>query len=675
MRIHKIITLAVCGLAALMASAKEYPQLTDLPTLYIDTEGYQPVTSKNDYVAATVRWVDADGTTVYDDGNIRGRGNGTWIWDKKAYRIKFEKKKKFLGDDRANAKSWTLLANYADKTLIRNGVAAEVGTLCGQPFTAAAVFVDFVLNGEYLGNYQVSDQIDIRKKRVNIVEQELPADENSDITGGYLMEVDGYYYDNPYWFQTDRNVKIAIKSPDDDVINKAQVNYIRNHIQKFENALFSEEFRDPERGYRQYVDSLTLASWYIASEFTGNPDCFWSTYIYKDQGDDKIYWGPLWDFDIAFNNCIRIGDVTKLLMSDRAFAHDLTRLWVNRMWQDPWFVNLINREWKRILADDIDRKVVDYIEATAAHIDQSQALNFKKWPINRRDHDEIVLFDTYREGIDYLEAYIYAHTDYLTTRFACEAGELPWNPYEGEEFVYDKDYYYTITNQKADANVTHNIEGQLCIGAGPSASSSIPDDQLWDLVHICGNRYMLINVESGRAITDISTLHGNLYTGGAYLSTDMPDPRSERQLWAIHPEGSDGACYFKNVLTYLSWSNSGGKADPGNPIMSWNNEPGQMHTHLNRMFFLRPARLKPGVDGLATAEISEYSVTYSPAESLIRFNGPDIRGTWRIYTTAGVQLLNGDIAPEINVAQLPAGLHILTWTDATGRTRSTKFRK
>ena len=130
-------------------AATDYVQLTNLPTLYVDTEDGASVKSKETYVKCTVRYVDSEGITLYDAANIRGRGNSTWNLAKKPYRLKFDKKQRFLGADRAKAKSWTLLANYADKSLIRNAIASYIGTFAGQPFTPAAQFADLVLNGEY----------------------------------------------------------------------------------------------------------------------------------------------------------------------------------------------------------------------------------------------------------------------------------------------------------------------------------------------------------------------------------------------------------------------------------------------------------------------------------------------------------------------------------------------
>ena len=106
--------------------AQEYVQQTDLPTIYIETEGGRPIVSKEDYVDAVLHYVDSNGVKTYDALGVRGRGNSTWNLEKKPYRIKFAEKQEFMGSKRAKAKSWTLLANFADKTLLRNAVPVSV---------------------------------------------------------------------------------------------------------------------------------------------------------------------------------------------------------------------------------------------------------------------------------------------------------------------------------------------------------------------------------------------------------------------------------------------------------------------------------------------------------------------------------------------------------------------
>ena len=98
--------------------AQSYTQKTDVPTVYIETENRQAITSKEAYIKCSFIYVDGDQTKRYESTQIRGRGNSSW-WNsnKKSYRVKFEKKQRLLGDDFANARSWTLLS-YARKSVV-----------------------------------------------------------------------------------------------------------------------------------------------------------------------------------------------------------------------------------------------------------------------------------------------------------------------------------------------------------------------------------------------------------------------------------------------------------------------------------------------------------------------------------------------------------------------------
>ena len=163
--------LLICLLTAQQASA-QYTQKTDLPTIYIETFDGNGIYSKEIYEYCRLHYVDETGTvTSYDSVSIRGRGNSTWNMKKKPYKIKFLNKEKFLGKGYAKAKKWTLMANCGDKTLIRNAVTSAMGAFTSLKFNPAYKFVDLVLNGEYMGNYQISDQVDVRPHRVNITEQ------------------------------------------------------------------------------------------------------------------------------------------------------------------------------------------------------------------------------------------------------------------------------------------------------------------------------------------------------------------------------------------------------------------------------------------------------------------------------------------------------------------------
>ena len=471
--------------------AQGYPareRLTNLPHLYINTKTGLPITSKTDDVWAEMWLVDENDEVLYEDSfNIRGRGNSTWGLQKKPYRIKFREKKKFLGSDRANAKKWTLLANHADKTLFRNALASYVGDLCGQVFTPAAKFVDLTLNGEYVGNYQISDKIDVRKKRVNITEQDYPLTDESNITGGYLLEIDGFkdFTENIDGFRTSRSLPVRIHYPEDDEIDNRQLDYIRGFLNEVERRVFDGNYKDKDLGYRAMVDSTSLVSWYLATEIVANPDCFWSLFLYKEADNDHLFFGPMWDYDIAFGNDNRLADYTttgsrwnqqkilqanteRKLMADYAFGNDKTEEWIRRMWNDPWFQHLVFRNYVRLYRDGLKQKLIDKIDELSDLLNESQQLNYRRWSINTKVYNEVVLFSTYYEYVTDLKDYVSAHVDYLLEAFASRQPETVDldEIINGETTPYDVDGISHVFDDTPDYALAYNSDShRLHFGA------------------------------------------------------------------------------------------------------------------------------------------------------------------------------------------------------------------
>lgn len=668
--INYLGSACIVALSCLSLSAQDYSQKTNLPTVYIETQNYQSIASKENYLKATLRYVDADGEKYYDALGIRGRGNSTWGLAKKPYRIKFDKKQEFLGSKHAKAKSWTLLANYADKSLMRNALAAYIGDLAGQPFTAAAQFVDLVINGKYVGNYQISDQVEVRGKRVDIVEQEDPMTDDSNITGGYLLEVDGFADSEPCYITTKRGLKITVKSPDDEIIDQRQVNYIKSYIQSFENALFSADFTNPETGYRSYVDENTLVSWYVASELTANPDAFWSTYIYKNQDDPKIYWGPLWDYDIAFNNCQRKGDMTRRLVLKDGFLENLTEIWVQRMWEDPWFVHAVNDKWQSMVSDGLEAKLLKFIDDKEAELTASQALDEKLWPVNQRVYDEYQLFSTYSATVDFLRKFVKERISYLTETFEKEAaGAVPTPPFELEE-----EYFYRIHNANTMKCIDITNEGSaLCGNTYVSGKNS----QQWSLQPVDDKFYMIVNRETGKAITDDSPLSYGFYHRNTQLSLSEPDRSNDRQHWQIEPVPTGGSYTIANRVTGLAWNNSGGSFDDGNPVISWDNDYNNPNKPNRHWRIIRDELKENSGVGDIWADKTDYIVTYSPSASEIRFitngNAP-LTGTYSIVNFNGTKIKSGKVVEILDVSSLAPGNYVIAW-EIENRRVSIKFIK
>ena len=648
-------------------------QLTNLPALYINTFDGSNIDSKTVYKYAKMWRIQDNQVEIFDSLQIRGRGNSTWGVPKKPYRIKFKDKEKFMGKGFANARNWTLLANCVDKTLIRNAVASFIGKSLGQAYVPAASFVDVTLNGNFIGNYQISDHIDIRKHRINIVEQEdIPTDE-SDISGGYFMEIGSPASSQEVWFRTNKNVPIAVKSPDEDVIQYNQINYIHDFMNNVEDRIFSENYKDPEDGYRPLFDSLALASWYLTVEYTANCDGLYSIYCYKEQADDHLYMGPIWDYDIAFNNCHRLGEMTNKLMLDAGYSGN-ERQWFQRMNSDPWFCNLIGRRWHNaVMKENLVEKTLAFVDSIAAVIDESQQLNFQVWPINQRTWDELQLFSTYQEGIDYLKAFLVDHATYLSSVFPNPDGIQPPKPEATNPMNVDKDYYYYIYNV-GSSHLIDICDGSDYLGTWtPDANRYMT--QQWEIRPVTADYYRLVCRESNLAITDMADGSSGQYATGSQLQVQTIDKEDDRQLWRFVKAGENWA--LENKKTNLAWNNSNSGTADGNPVISWTNNSDNAFKP-TRQWYIEKADENITV-GLASqwTEDFDYRITLDQHSKQFHIRIPNgvenVRGTIALYDLNGRILASGSVTEAVDASMLPSGVYILKWT-VNGHSRSRKVR-
>lgn len=657
-----LITLLL--LLATTAAQAQWTRQTNLPTVYVDTYQNAAITSKENYIYCTLRYVDEqDEVTVYDSVQIRGRGNSTWNLPKKPYRLKFNQKERFLGPDRANAKKWTLLANAADKTLIRNAVTSAMGEFTTLPFNPGYKFVDLVLNGRYQGNYQISDQIDVRKRRVNITEQDLPLSDDSNITGGYLLEVDGFKDGN--CFTTTRySVPIRIHYPDEEDIVGRQNNYIRTYMANFEATLRSADFADPELGYRAMVDTTSLIDWFLCTEISANLDGFYSTYFYKDQDDPRLFWGPLWDYDIAYENDYRTTGTATKLMTDVGFGQ--TKQWIRRIWEDEWFQRRVYQRYSELLRQGLVSHLHTTIDSLTALIDQSQQLNYERWGINRRVYHEVVIYSSYDQYVSDLHAFIDEHCDYLLNAFA---NRKPVEP--TPEFV-PVDKFYRITNVST-AKAIDVSDGAVQQYTNTADRES---EDWW--IKRTNDHFMLINRSTLQALNDPTTGSTSPTTNvGTQLNTAVEDSLDERQLWDIVPQGTEGWYNLLNVQTQHIANLSGGSTADGTPILSYTNDSRNGESR-NRLWYITPTRttIPEELTGIRDIEPADYALAYNPESHELHFGAEDAtllqRITARVYTAGGVLVGSFRADERFNMTTQPHGIYIVMW-QCGGQKRSAKF--
>ncbi|WP_256005461.1 CotH kinase family protein [Pedobacter deserti] len=371
-----------------------------ISALYINTNG-APINSKDVYVNGTIKIVSNFKDVAFDGKTeIKGRGNSTWNdMPKKPYRIKLEKKASLLG--MGENRHWVLLANYADKTLMRNELAFTLSRNIGREFTPDSRWVEVYLNGDYRGTYQLVEQIKEDKYRVDVED------------GGYLIEQDLFATGEPVYFYTAKRMPFVIKYPDEDEITTEQKEYIKTHFQKLEDAMYGDQYTDPQNGYRKYFDVDSYVDFYIVNEVIGNPDAFRSTYMYKKKDNDKIYVGPIWDFDKAANNDNRLGNQVNGLMADHAFE---PKIWFKQLMTDRSFRQRIRSRWNELKPKI--QAVPDLVPIIEKRLAVSQVRNFTKWDIlKKQSYLEMYVSGWYTGDVKYLKDFLTNHIAWLDTKF------------------------------------------------------------------------------------------------------------------------------------------------------------------------------------------------------------------------------------------------------------------
>ena len=375
-------------------------QLTNLPTVSIHTQNNEIPYDKIHQIVSQLTIISDNGTKLLSEsGTTRERGNYSRSTPKKPYRIKFDKKQHVL-DAPAKAKKWTLINNYGDKTLMRNLLAFELSRKLGMTYTPFGTAVDVLLNGEYKGCYQLCDQVNINKHRVNITEMTPQDNEGSALTGGYFVEIDAYADQEKSWFYSNKGNPVTIKSPDEDSITTKQKTYIRNYFNKMENQ------------WKTYLDLNSFLRHFLVGELSGNTDTYWSVFMYKERDNDTMYTGPVWDFDLAFNNDNRTYPVNNkrdyIYRSGGSCAGNM-RSFVDRIVvSDANAKSQLVEIWDEARQSGLTEEyMVAYIDSLENALQQSQELNFLRWPImNQKVHQNPRIWGSYEAEVENVRTYM-----------------------------------------------------------------------------------------------------------------------------------------------------------------------------------------------------------------------------------------------------------------------------
>ena len=378
---------------------------TGLPVLWIETEGEAPIESKEEYVRASFRLVEdvvtrSPGDTAQLTGQIRGRGNSTWSLPKKPYRLKLDAKAPLLG--MPADRSWVLLANYSDKTMVRNRTAMRMGSMSLLAYTPQSHFVELMLNGRYDGTYELCEKLELARHRVD-----------TGGGGGFLLEIDKRAkeaVDGPLIRVEHIGAPIVVKDPGVTAGSEDHA-YVSRFLAEADSALFSDGFADPGTGWRKYLDEDSFADWFLVNEISKNGDAYFSYSCFMTlRRGGKLCMGPLWDFDLAF------GNTTNWIHGPEGFYIRFVP-WYARLLRDPGFKARVKERYEYFYSrrDDILRAV----NADAQYLRLSAVENDHRWgtlySLTWQNHDA---WGCYQNEVQHLKEWLMHRMDWLRDELA-----------------------------------------------------------------------------------------------------------------------------------------------------------------------------------------------------------------------------------------------------------------
>ena len=375
-------------------------RLQNIPHIYIDTKNV-PINSKENYVEGTITVKDPE--KLYSDVeeftapmSIRGRGNSTWGFPKKPWKVKLKEKASILG--MPADKEWCLLANFADKTLVRNITAMKLSEICGFSWTPRMCSVEVTLNGAYQGVYTFCEHKKVSKDRVNIDLIGENDNEGEAVTGGYYLEIEEAQDEDVCW-STRMAVPMMFSDPSNPT--EQQQEYVKGLFFDFEQTLWDRDYSE-ETGYRKYIDVKSFIDYFIVQELTKNIDgnLRKSTFLTKEIGK-KLEMYHVWDFDLTLGNAgyfpAEVGNGY-----DNFWIKD--QRWYHYLFKDPVFVAEVKERWNELYPQL--QEVTPFISQQTLYLEKAAARNFGRWDINETvGWVNVQPYGSYEAEVEYLKGF------------------------------------------------------------------------------------------------------------------------------------------------------------------------------------------------------------------------------------------------------------------------------
>lgn len=410
-------------------------QSSNLPIIQINTNGQTIV--QNSKITAKMKVLNNLNTvnyltdTLYEfNGNvgIEIRGFTSSGFPKKSYSLETRDSignnlnVALLGLPKEN--DWVFHGPYSDKSLVRNVLAYNLGNKTGK-WSPRTRFFELYLNDVYNGIYVLVEKIKIDKNRLKIATLNSVDTLGDQVTGGYIMKIDRPEADDvenvDYWWSKYRawtnlqqRVPFIFHDPKGSELHPAQIAYLRDYVSRFEDAMYSDNYKDRATGFYPFVNLQSFVDYYIITELSRNLDGYRiSTFFYKDKDskEGKLTMGPFWDYNICFGNAdfFSAGNTAGWVIDGMGDADAYAMpFWWEKMRLDPYFNSHLKKRWN-VLKDSVINPMYinNLIDSCAYDLREAVNRNFTTWNVlNTYVWPNKYVGGTYANELAYLKSWV-----------------------------------------------------------------------------------------------------------------------------------------------------------------------------------------------------------------------------------------------------------------------------
>ena len=526
---------------------------TNLPIVFIDTQ--HQVIERENRITAKMKIIDnGEGqlnhmdTLLYPNQTVdysgyidlKYRGNSSFTnSDKKPYVIRAldkpleeggkKQKVSLLGMGKDN--DWALLAPYADKSMIRDVFAFTLA----RPFfeyVPTGKYCEMIMDGTYYGVFILSERVRKGKNRLDLPD---PGDSGDALTGGYHLEVDRD--DEPVYYSKHspvdskgnpiRNKKISFqyKNMDQDEFSKTQLDYIHGYIDAFEDNLASADYKNPETGYRKYIDVTSFIDYMLSTELCHNVDGYrlsTNLYKYRDSKDPRFK-TSLWDMNLGFGNADYNNgwrtDTWAYNFNDIASGdNQLVPFWWYKLLKDDAFMKEVKERWELYRETSYSDKNIELtIDSltTLLNAKGAQERNSQAWPRwGRYVWPNQYVAQSYDDEISYLKSWIKERLIFMDRALLDKEPE----PVEYTQLTVTAGFNEDVIAEQRPAvnysTASLDNQGWIYYTSGVQEQGSLPTDR--NITSSTGVQYRLAAYDKPNAATLIKENAATLQFDGSH---------------------------------------------------------------------------------------------------------------------------------------------------------------